>query len=194
MTLTLDYIPRKLKVALIIVIIANIVLFIISLAFIIVFATAKSDSGSCDDPTALFFPEKIDLLTGVSNYNPNSKVYQLQHSSNKNIILRGRLGLKVDNEYLKDVSIRKNEKEIEIKFITKLPTYLASTAILKMTNENIKKTNDYEINCNHFEWSYDIRLEDKNQELEDCFSLDGYWYGGAESYLEQFWPINNVFF
>ena len=164
MTLTLDYIPRKLKVALIIVIIANIVLFIISLAFIIVFATAKSDSGSCDDPTALFFPEKIDLLTGVSNYNPNSKVYQLQHSSNKNIILRGRLGLKVDNEYL------------------------------KMTNENIKKTNDYEINCNHFEWSYDIRLEDKNQELEDCFSLDGYWYGGAESYLEQFWPINNVFF
>jgi hypothetical protein len=192
MTYNLNNTPKKFKTALIIVIIANIVLFIISLAFIIVFATASNDNGGCDDPNSLFIPEKIDLLNGVSSYNPNSKVYELQHLSNKNILLRGRLGLKIDNEYLKNVSIRKDVKGTEIKFIPKLPTYLASPVTLKMTHESIKKTNDYEIICNHFEWSYEIRLEDKNQELEDCFKLDGFWYGGAESYLEQFWPINNV--
>ena len=196
MTINLDYLPKKLKIALIVVIVANVVLFIVGLILIIVYATSGNIIDNCDYiPTTspLFDSEKIDLLSsGRSSYDPNSKAYELKHSNDNGIILKGRLGLKVDNEYLKDFVLVKNDKEIEMKFIPKLPTYLASNVTLRVTSENVKTTANYSINCNHHEWNYDFRLEDKNQEFEDCFKLDGYWYGGAESYLEQFWPINNV--
>ena len=191
--MSFDRLPKKLKIGLIAILVANILLFIASIVMIILFAIGNNTSNDCESPvSSLYIPEKIVLTDGRSSYNAKSKSFELQHARDKTTILKGKLGLKVDNDYLKNISIKINNNGLDIRFISSMPSYLVSNTTLKITTDNIKASN-YDINCERHDWSYDVRLEDKNQEFEDCFELNGaYWYGGAESYLEQFWPINNV--
>jgi alpha-glucosidase (family GH31 glycosyl hydrolase) len=194
MKTSLKYMPKGFKIGFVLLLIGNIILFLTGLILIIVSTSTTVNNDDCSDPIidSLFLPEKIELSNGRANYDANSKHFELR-SRNKPSVLKGRLGLKVDNDFLKDISIKKySTKDMEIKFIHKLPSYLVSNTTLRITNEQIVKNNNYEINCDRHDWSFDVRLEDQNQEFEDCFKLEGaYWYGGAESYLQQYWPINN---
>lgn len=55
---------------------------------------------------------------------------------------------------------------------------------------NIKTFND-DINC------YNVTVDYKKKSKinsETCFDLDGYWFGGHESYGQPYWPINSQVF
>lgn len=49
------------------------------------------------------------------------------------------------------------------------------------------------IECKTYKWSVNNDPNERyaQQEFEDCFSLGSdYWFGGAESFDQQYWPIN----
>jgi hypothetical protein len=167
-------------------IMSNIVMFIACiLAFSMVYPCVNQQY-------PLFANERTQLML-----NNNKVIYDFKQKSiivygNKNqTILTGTFGNKIEFEKdYKQISINQisnDNNNYEIKF---LPKSRAATIEFQAKKSN---ENDF-ITCNTFEWN--IKNTIKNyaiQDFEECFNLDSfYWFGQAESYLQQYWPINNV--
>lgn len=57
----------------------------------------------------------------------------------------------------------------------------------------LKKIDTYRNDINCYNVTIDHKL-DSNIDVETCFDLNGYWFGGHESYGQPYWPINSQVF
>ena len=93
--------------------------------------------------------------------------------------LKGTLGVRISDYDLDKVKVSKSDHKMMVKYEPQAVDFEISE------HEYSSK-----IKCNTFTWKVESRGE--NQELEDCFNLEGsFWYGGAESGSQQMWPMNN---
>jgi hypothetical protein len=143
---------------------------------------------------------KKDSKQPVENlFNTNSQVFtnneQIVHDlaskkyaiigPSKEKLLTGTLGNSLElNDYEK-INIEKSNNGYNVKFKGK-----SKIASIELSVNSKAKPND--ITCTSYKWTVTNNDEKyANQEFEDCFNLgDSYWYGGAESFDQQFWPIN----
>jgi hypothetical protein len=128
----------------------------------------------------------------------NTRELIIYQNSNKNKkILTGQIGKTLeysDYSKIKTTKYQTNKNEYDIEF-----NALSRAANIKFKTRNRKNTKriDDDIVCNSYEWLVTNSEIERfaEQTFEDCFLLgDSFWYGGAESYDQQLWPINNVTF
>ena len=189
---------KKFKTVLSLAIIANVCLFIASIVLFILYATADNQVdnvyGKCNDTDA-------PLVINNADGNIDSRVYydfktrQLKvYSVDKNIPrITGDIGLQVNTGYLKNVNVQSSSDELKFSFVSKLPSFAYANSSLTIKRNNKGSSN---IECHTYNWIIEAQNESpNNQKFEDCFNLAGsYWYGGAEAYRQQFWPINDQMF
>lgn len=178
--------------ALIIVIVINLLIFSASIALIVINLTITNRNNTSCSNDVVTIKQSI-LLGDRIRYDTDTKNFDLYSPNNKGkSILKGKIGLQVDNKYLSKIDVSYTDSgSVETKFISTLPSYVSVDQSLKITTE-VENSNGYEITCNHYDWKFDNQIDSNFQKFEDCFSLgNANWYGGAESYIQQFWPINN---
>lgn len=133
-------------------------------------------------PSEILSQSQIEFNNELS-YNYFSKEFKLGS------VLKGAIGLKINNDYVKETITSKTKDEIKLNLVSNLPSFALGNISLTITKNNEKLTNN-KISCNTYNWQ--MEGDPLKVEFEDCFSLnDAYWYGGAEAYLQQYWPINN---
>ena len=104
-------------------------------------------------------------------------------------ILSGHLGLNLE---LNDYKVINTQKNSENSFrVSYEPKSRAANISLEVASS--KNNSNDGINCKSIKWTVKNNQGERfaDQEFEDCFSLSSYnWFGGAESFAQQFWPIN----
>jgi hypothetical protein len=161
----------------------------IAIIFLALYLDALNNLNKNDSVLDVFAPHKIKSIDlDKSYYNTWTKQFEtsLQSTDFTNAsLLRGNLGLKISNENLKNINLVKEDDMVRIEY-TPFDTYKSVLEIKLNTKTNTQ------FKCNSYKWEIHGNTNTLNPIFEDCFQLtDGFWYGGAESYTQQFWPINN---
>ena len=123
-------------------------------------------------------------------YDLSTKEFSISGINNiKETILSGLLGNSLDLDDYNNISLNKSsENDFQIDY--KAKSRAASIKLRVNSNKNGLNNN---INCKSFTWTVNNNANERfaGQEFEDCFRLGNYsWFGGAESFAQQFWPIN----
>jgi hypothetical protein len=183
----------------------NSIILIVLLAFIIMisFSTllvVSLNSNKNDEKSStnsLSITDK-QIHTSTTLHDLDTRELIIYQNSNKNKkILTGLIGLALEySDYTKikttKYQVNKNDYDIEFNAISR-----AANVKFEVRSKKNTKNLDNDIFCSSYEWVVTNSEQDKfaEQTFEDCFSLgDSFWYGGSESYDQQFWPINNITF
>jgi len=137
-------------------------------------------------------------------FNTNSQVFtnneQIVHDlankkyviigSGKENLLTGSLGNNLELKDYEKINIEQSKNGYNVQFRGKTKAASIELAV----NSHVKQN---DITCTNYKWTV-VNEDYENyakQEFEDCFNLgNNYWYGGAESFDQQFWPINQQSF
>jgi len=165
---------------------------VICVAYIVV-SIILINSNQCSTNSQSIFTGESQLLIENKKifYDLNTKDFSLTSFDGKNRqnILTGLLGNNLDlNDYKEIKSTKTSDSGFQISYV---PKSRAANIHLDVTSS--KSSSSDHISCKSFKWTvkneYGERFAD--QEFDDCFRLGNYsWFGGAESFAQQFWPIN----
>jgi hypothetical protein len=187
----------NLKRIILIVLLALIINVIISFSTLLVVSIKSNKNIETTSISSLLVTDnQIHTNTFLHDINTR-EVIIYQNSNKKRKILTGQIGKTLqysDYSKIKTVKYQTNENEYDIEFNA---ISLAANIKFELRTKINSKVLDNDIYCSSYEWLITNSEEDRfvDQTFEDCFSLgDSFWYGGAESYDQQFWPINNVTF
>jgi hypothetical protein len=160
--------------------------WLLSIGLLILYLNALNGLKSRDGQIGVFSQHENNLVNLDNSYfNTWSRSFEISLGPKAMNLLKGNLGLKINSEYLKDISVVRDHQFVRIEY-TPFDIY---KSIFEITINSKQNT---EFQCNSYEWKIASNTRTLNPDFEDCFQLtDAAWYGGAESYTQQFWPINN---
>ena len=178
-----------LKKAMFLFTVANLLICVAYIAVSIVLIDSQTKSCPTSMQSLFTGDSQISLASRKIFYDLSTKEFAITDVDSSKRLLSGFLGHHVDLDDYANISLHKrDEKSFHVEYEPK-----SRSARIALEVYPSKSSVKDSINCTSYKWSVKNGADERfaNQEFEDCFHLGNYsWFGGAESFGQQFWPIN----
>jgi hypothetical protein len=134
---------------------------------------------------------ELNSTGSTSEYNITSTeftIYSSANGKNSKKALTGYIGRSLLLADYQKITVTTSMDGYKVEYNSK-----SRAANISFNVNNNTKPNTDSIECKTHLWKIESKPSERYalQEFEDCFNLDNsFWYGGAESYDQQYWPIN----